>query len=185
MPAPKVPRIPLFIACEGESELGYARFFGGIIGSAFHVDAAVCHGGDPVAVVQATLKALRNPSRRGVRFAAKAVFVDTDLCRQRPDLAHNANRIAEAHGLTMLWQVPCHEAFLLRHLEGCAALRPPTSELAMAALVERWPDYRKGTSAAVHAHRLDDAAVRRALSVEPAFDAWVRAAGGLGIRPGP
>jgi len=66
----------------------------------------------------------------------------------------------------VIWQTPCHEALLLRHLDGCQQLRPPTSPQALAELRQRWPEYVKGMPAFRLADRIDNAAIRRALQVE-------------------
>jgi hypothetical protein len=44
----------------------------------------------------------------------------------------------------LIWQEPCHEAVLLRHVAGCDQLRPQTSAAAIAELRKCWPDYQKG-----------------------------------------
>jgi hypothetical protein len=85
--------------------------------------------------------------------------------------------VAARAGLSLIWQDPCHEAMVLRHLEACAALRPQTTALAEAALRQRWPEYFKPMDGAGLSRRLDHAAVLRAVAVEPELALMVAAIG--------
>ena len=66
---------------------------------------------------------------------------------------------------------------LLRHLEHCATLRPPTTTVAAAQIAQRWPTYDKPMDAADLAARLDRAAVLRAAAVEPDLAPLIAAVG--------
>jgi hypothetical protein len=74
--------------------------------------------------------------------------------------------IAQAARMRIIWQRPCHEALLLRHLAGCQRLQPATSPLALVELRQRWPDYTKGMPALRLGDRIDDEAIQRVLQVE-------------------
>ena len=82
-------------------------------------------------------------------------------------MAEDAERLAGDHGIKLIWQAPCHEALLLRHLPGRASDRPPTSKLAQSALKAVWPEYEKPMSPASLSKRIDLAGLRRAAAVEP------------------
>jgi hypothetical protein len=73
----------------------------------------------------------------------------------------------------LIWQEPCHEGFLLRHLEGHETARPPTSDLASQALKRIWAEYHKPMAALHLAGRIDLEALRRASSVEAALAAFL------------
>jgi hypothetical protein len=56
---------------------------------------------------------------------------------------------------------------LLRHLDGCQALRPQTPADALAELLRHWPDYTKGSSATQLMKRIGVDQITTAASVEP------------------
>jgi hypothetical protein len=76
-----------------------------------------------------------------------------------------------------VWQRPCFEAVLLRHLEGRAGHRPPDTPGAGRALERDWPDYEKPMSRTDLARRLDLAAALRAAAVEPELGVMLRCIG--------
>jgi hypothetical protein len=88
-------------------------------------------------------------------------------------------RIAQAAGLHLLWQEPCHEALLLRHLEGCQTLRPQSPAAALDELMRRWPDFSKGSSADRLSIRIGAQQIAAAASVEPSLREFLDAIGFL------
>lgn len=165
-------RVPIFIGCEGESERGYVAFLTRLVeqaGLSVHLDSMVLQpgGGDPLAIVELAVKRLSQGRRKQTDYAAKFVMLDRDKWGQAPARDARVDGVAARAGLSLIWQDPCHEAVLLRHLDGCAAQRPQTTALAEAALGQRWPDYAKPMDGAGLARRLDHAAVLRAIAVEP------------------
>lgn len=165
-------RVPIFIGCEGESERGYVAFLGRLAeqaGLAVHLDSMVLQpgGGDPLAIVELAVKRLSQRRRKQTVYAAHFVMLDRDKWGQAPARDARVAGVAARAGLSLIWQDPCHEAVLLRHLEACAAMRPQTTALAEAALRQRWPAYFKPMDGAALAQRLDHAAVMRAIAVEP------------------
>lgn len=175
-------RVPIFVGCEGESERGYIAFLGRLAeqaGLAVHLDPLVLQpgGGDPLAIVQLAVKRLSQGRRKQTVFAAKFVMLDRDKWGQAPARDAQIAGVAARAGLSLIWQDPCHEAVLLRHLEACAAQRPRTTALAEAALWQRWQDYAKPMDGAGLARRLDHAAVRRAIAVEPELGLMIEVIG--------
>ncbi len=173
-------RVPIFIGCEGESERGYVRFLGRLAeaeGLAVHLDPEVLQpgGGDPLAIVELAVKRLSQGRRKQTVYAVKFVMLDRDKWGQAPARDAQVVAVAARAGLSLIWQDPCHEAMVLRHLETCANLLPQTTPLAMAALRQRWPDYSKPMDGAGLARRLDHAAVLRAIAVEPELALMVQA----------
>lgn len=165
-------RVPIFIGCEGESERGYTAFLGRLAeqaGLAVHLDPVVLQpgGGDPLAIVELAEKRLSQGRRKQTAYAAKFVMLDRDKWGQAPARDLQVAGVAARAGLSLVWQDPCHEAVLLRHLDACAALRPPATPAAEEALRQRWRDYAKPMDGAGLARRLDHAAVLRAIAVEP------------------
>jgi hypothetical protein len=95
--------------------------------------------------------------------------VDADSRRRQ-----QAERCAQDLGVRIIWQEPCHEAMLLRHLDGFAQNRPQTSAAAAAMLKTAWPEYRKPMTKIQLARRIDLNAVQRAAAVEPVLSAFLR-----------
>ncbi|WP_210249538.1 hypothetical protein [Methylobacterium oryzihabitans] len=87
--------------------------------------------------------------------------MDSDRLGAVPARDARAVALAKQHGFRLILQEPCHEAFLLRHLQGCERVRPPDAEHALTELTRRWPDYHKGLPADGLAGRIDAASVLR------------------------
>lgn len=176
MRRPQRRRIPqrrrLFVGCEGESERGYGAFLTRLIEErelAVHLDMVVLQpgGGDPCAIVElAAQRIVQKQKSRGEPYDRKIVLLDADRLGAVPERDQRLQQIARRERLHLVWQRPCHEAMLLRHIDGCAQLSPPDSTAAVRELQRRWEDYRKGMSAARLAERLDLGAVLRAAAVE-------------------
>lgn len=176
-------RAPIFIGCEGESERGYVALLGRLVEQAalpVHLDPVLLQpgGGDPLDLVRVAVRRLTE-RRRKRQIAYRAQFVLLDRDKWGLVAARDAQivGIAAQEGLHLVWQDPCHEALLLRHLQGCTALRPPTTPIANAQITQRWPEYKKPMDGAELAARLDRAAVFRAASVEPSLAYLIGAIG--------
>ncbi|WP_019831140.1 RloB domain-containing protein [Sphingomonas sp. PR090111-T3T-6A] len=174
----------LFVGCEGESEQAYVALLSRLAEAqrlSVHLDAVLLRpgGGDPLGLVELAVKKAAERERKHGRFDARFVLLDNDRLGAAP--ARDARidpAIAQAH-LQLIWQHTCHEALLLRHLEGCTQLRPASTQLAIAALEARWPTYRKGMAAARLADRIELAAIERVSQVEPGLAALLDVAGFL------
>lgn len=176
MSRPPRRRIPqrrrLFVGCEGESERSYGAFLTRLIEEgelAVHLDTVVLQpgGGDPCAIVELAVQRIAQKQKnRGEPYDRKIVLLDADRLGAVPDRDQRLLQISRREDLHLVWQRPCHEAMLLRHIDGCAQLAPPDSTAAVRELRRRWDDYRKGMSAARLAERLDLDAVARAAAVE-------------------
>ncbi len=162
----------VFLGCEGESERGYGALIGRLLEKRrrdvhLHVELLKPGGGDPLALVELARRRIAEGERkRETPYAHRAVLMDADRLGQSPLRDAQIAPIAQAARLQIIWQRPCHEALLLRHLEGCQKLRPPTSVQALADLRQRWPDYVKGMPALRLADQIDHAAIERVLQVE-------------------
>jgi len=176
-------RAPIFIGCEGESERGYVAFLGRLVeeaGLAIHLHPVVLQpgGGDPLAIVErAETRLWERRRKRQTVYVAQFVMLDRDKWGQAPARDAQVAVVAARAGLQLIWQQPCHEALLLRHLDACAALRPQTSSLADTGLRQRWPDYSKPMDGAKLAKRLDHAALLRAIAVEPELALMIKTIG--------
>lgn len=164
-------RRPIFIGCEGESERSYIARLSQLLEPLrqdIHLDAHLLRpgGGDPLALVQKAAAIVQRRERSTVRYAYKVLFLDSDKMGLVPARDAEAIALAAQLGATIIWQETAHEALLLRHLPGCATLRPPTSAAALQLLVRNWPNYEKPMSANALSRHIDRNALVRVSAVE-------------------
>lgn len=168
---PHIPqRIPIFVGCEGESEAAYVALLQELAltnGAHVHVhiEALTPGAGDPLARVERAVARLERLRARRAPFSQTFILMDSDQLALNRVRADRARREAANAGLRMIWQEPCHEALLLRHLPGRANRRPMNSPDSLQALQREWPDYQKPMTRHDLRRRLDLAAVRQAGAV--------------------
>ena len=162
-----------FLGCEGRSEVAYARLlddFAKQIGVPAHLDIWPLFpgAGAPLARIQRAVKILdRKVQKRRMPYVGRFILLDRDQIQDDLRREEEAERLAEEHRIKLIWQKPCHEALLLRHLPGHAGDQKPTCRNAANALKAAWPGYKKWMSAASLSKRIDLAGLRRAAAVEP------------------
>lgn len=172
-------RTPIFFGCEGESERAYGQVLNDLLRDGnrpFHLEVVTLNpgAGDPIARLRRAEKEIARRAQRRAEFRLKAVLMDSDQIDDDPQRRQQAERLAQGLGVRIIWQEPCHEAFLLRHLEGFAQNRPPTSTNAEDALRAAWPDYSKPMTRLRLSRRIALAAVRQAAAVQPSLSAFLR-----------
>ena len=171
-------RTRIYLGCEGQSEQSYGARLSQIAdasGLHLHLDNDVLQpgGGDPLAIVQLAVRRIKQKeSTRGV-FAFRAVLLDRDKWGAAPERDARIDRLSSQNRLHLIWQEPCHEGFLLRHLDGQQTARPITSDLAAQALKCVWAEYEKPMPAVRLATRIDLQSVRRASLVDAALAAFL------------
>jgi hypothetical protein len=175
-----IQRAPVFLGCEGESEQAYGQFLNELLRLSdrpFHVEAVNLSpgAGDPISRLQRAKQEIIRRSKRRSEFRFKAVLLDSDQIDRDQERRRRAERLALELGIKIIWQEPCHEAILLRHLDGFARNRPIRSSDAEDALRSAWPDYRKPMTKVQLARRLTLEAVERAAAVEPSLLELLRA----------
>jgi len=181
--APHIPlRRPVYVGCEGASEASYANLLRDLLHDAqlpvhLVVQTLGQGAGDPLARIE--LAAINLAHLRRTRTAPEDRFVllDFDQAERDPKRADRAQVLAGNHDITILWQRPCFEAVLLRHIEGCNTHRPPDTSTAEKALLRQWPEYAKPMTRAALGKRIDRASVLRAAAVEPGLDIFLRCVG--------
>lgn len=167
----RVPqRQRVFIGCEGESERCYVALLQKLLGdmARFQLVPEVLNGGDPLALVEAAQKMLRR--ERGFArdpFVGKFLILDSDLQGRSPDRDRACLSFADDLGITLIWQRPCHEALLLRHLAGFEQRLPPTTRESEDQLRAHWPQYVKNFGRDRLGERIDVDALIRVRSFEP------------------
>jgi len=105
------------------------------------------------------------------------MLLDGDQAARDPARADRARHLAAQHHIAIVWQEPCFEALLLRHLPDCTTRRPPDTQEALRVLEREWPGYKKPLSRAALARQIDRDAVRRAAGVERELRALLRCLG--------
>ena len=160
------PKKPVFFGCEGESEVAYGQILNDHLRATalpvhLHVDVLTPGAGDPLARVQRAIKRIAERERRRAKYRMKAILMDSDQAANDPARAERAKRLAAQHNMTIIWQDPCHEALLLRHMPNCSNLRPPSCVLAEQRLKAEWPEYEKPMPRARLAKRIDLGAIQR------------------------
>ena len=164
-------RRPIYVGCEGASEVGYAGLLQDLIRDAklpvhLHIEELGPGAGDPLSRIEtAVLRLKRLEERRGAP-AERFALLDFDQALRDPQRADRARKLASDNRIEIVWQRPCFEAVLLRHLKGKAGHRPPDTQTAARALEKEWPEYRKPMMRSNLARRIDRDAVLRAAGVE-------------------
>ena len=171
-------RTRIYLGCEGPSEQSYGKRLGEIAEAAglhlyFDNDVLQPGGGDPLALVQLATRRIREKEAKRTSFTFRAILLDRDKWGIKPERDAQIESLARRNRLHLIWQEPCHEGFLLRHLEGHETARPVTSELASQALKRIWAEYHKPMAAMHLAGKIDLEAVRRASSVGAALAAFL------------
>jgi hypothetical protein len=173
------PRTPIFVGCEGESEQAYGQVLNDLLrdqNRPFHLEVVNLSpgAGDPTARLRKAEQEIARRRQRRSEFHLRVALLDSDQVDGDGHRRKQAEQRAQSLDIRIIWQEPCHEALLLRHLDGFAQNRPPTSLSAEAMLRAAWPDYRKPMTKIQLARRIDLDAVRRAASVEPELCAFLR-----------
>ncbi len=172
------PRRRFFLGCEGESEQSYGALLQGIadrLGLRVHIDTVVLGGGDHFKVIQSAQDKRRERARRHGPFQLAAVILDADRVGQIPERDSGAARAAA--GLHLIWQRPCHEALLLRHLCGPVNRELGTCKEATRLLRRKWPTYAKPIPAVRLAERITIDEVRRVAEADAELNAFLHALG--------
>ncbi len=109
---------------------------------------------------------MEQPKYKDLRITKKFVLIDEDRVGGKLEWKNRIVELATRHGVEIIWQSPCHEALLLRHLEGFAQHKPANSPLAIAELKKHWNGYEKGRTRAEISKMLDFNSINRAAMVE-------------------
>lgn len=181
-PAHIPQRVPIFVGCEGDSEASYVSFVRALAEEAslpvhIHVELFPAGVGDPLARVERARLRLRQLRKQRGDFRRRFILLDIDQLDMARERGEHAIRLAQDEGIELIWQRPCHEALLLRHLPQRADRRPVTARDALRALRGDWEAYAKPMTRMRLAARLDLAAVYRAARVEPELADFLRAIG--------
>ena len=162
-------RTRIYLGCEGQSEQSYGKLLNAIadaLSLPLFLDCDVLGGGDPLFLVEHAVRRIHERASKRGAFVHRAIILDADKLESAPERDVRVVSLARKHRIHLIWQHPCHEGFLLRHLPNQETMRPPTPELALEALKRIWPEYRKGALAVELATWIDASALRQAVTVE-------------------
>ncbi len=158
---PHIPqKRPVYIGCEGASEVSYAGFLQDLLrdaGLPVHlvIEELDPGAGDPLSRIEMAVRRLAHLRRTRAAPTERFALLDSDQAGRDRPRADRARTLANQHNIIILWQRPCFESLLLHHVDGRAAHRPPDSPTAQRELVRSWPDYRKPMTRAALSRRLD------------------------------
>ena len=181
-PAHIPQRLQIFVGCEGKSEAGYVALLQDFARTAslpiyLNIKELAPGAGDPLARVEMAARLIKQESNTRIAPSSSFVMLDEDQTVLAPARAEAARQLAAQKNITIVWQRPCFEAMVLRHLHGCHTRRPPDTQGAAAALQREWAGYAKPMDRAALARRLDLSAVLQAANAEPQLAALLRAIG--------
>ena len=166
-------RLRVFLGGEGASENSYGVFLHRWMDTQRrdrHLDCEDLRGGDPLAVIEVAIERIVIKERNHGAYAMRAVLLDSDGLGKQVDRDSQMYLLAARHKLRLIWQRPCHEGFLLRHLEGYENENPPTTADAQLRLAAAWPEYHKAMTASDLARKLSSGNIMRARQVVTEFD---------------
>ena len=159
----------IFLGSEGISERNYGRYLQQIAdyhNLPIHIDCDyVTGGGDPLKVVQESIKRMKRNSRNHGDYLVIAVMLDSDKLGRSTDRDNKIRPLAADHDVKLLYSNPNFEAFLLRHFPGCESKRPPPGA-SLSELEKVWPEYYKGVDAKSIYKQLGEDGILRACTVE-------------------
>ncbi len=172
-------RKPVFLGCEGESEQAYGQFLNDIVrgkGLPFHIEVVNLNpgAGDPLARVKKAVQEIKRRSQRRAEFQYRALLMDDDQVTGDQHRRQQVETLAAQHDISIIWQSPCHEAFLLRHFPGRLNANPPDGVTSQANLVQVWPGYAKPMSRVEVSRRIDLQGVERVSAQHQEFAALLR-----------
>jgi hypothetical protein len=99
-----VPRTPIFLGCEGESEAAYGALLNRLVHETpelhlhIHVEPLQPGAGDPLALVKRAVQKISDLERKRERFTCKAVLLD----EADPSKSAAAHQFAAAQGIDHL-----------------------------------------------------------------------------------
>ena len=171
-----------FLGCEGESEQAYGQLLNKLaqdlkIPVHLHVKPLTPGAGSPLARVKRAVKEIEQGENLRVRYLKRFILLDQDQAPARSPMAQETEALAKNNNITLIWQSPCHEAFILRHLQGHTDKKPLNSSEAKKALIKAWPEYSKPMTRNKLSQRISITEVRRAMKVESGLEVFLQTIG--------
>ena len=171
-----------FLGCEGKSEHAYGQLLNKLaqqLGIPVYLDVRTLTpgAGDPIALVKRAAKTIKQTEKKRTAYLQNFVLLDHDRAPAGSQIAEDTDVLARGNNITLIWQRPCHEAFLLRHLQGHSDKKPLNSSESEKALIKAWPEYDKPMTRNQLGQRIGINEVRQAMGIEPELQTFLRAIG--------
>jgi len=169
-------KVPALLFGEGLSEQGYGRWLNHLAkthGVPVHIRSEKLRGSDPLDLVSQAIEKHTIIRRSLGKYKLRALLLDADLRGQNPERDAIAIKTATQKTLHLIWQAPCHEAFLLRHFPGKHMDQPATLKDAFSRLRRVWPGYDKGLNATHYGKVLTLDHLLRGRAVEAGLDEFL------------
>ena len=170
----------LLLGCEGKSERAYAALLNRFAREAELAvqirSLSLEHAGDPLGRVQLLLKKVGTEKKQ---FQWKGILLDSDQVhgKRAESRAREARHLAKKHDINLIWQNPCHEGLLLKHMPGQKNIQPADCADAQRKLVAIWHKYQKPMNANQLSSRISLEDIQRAAIVEPDLRKLLQATG--------
>ncbi|QNT69519.1 hypothetical protein HQ394_09470 [Defluviicoccus vanus] len=100
-------------------------------------------GGDPLSLVDQTLKLRGQDQERAGRHVRSVLLIDTDRLEDGSERSREAIELAQRSELVLIRQRPCFEGVLLRLHADHSQTFPHYARDAEHRLIKTWPSYRK------------------------------------------
>ncbi len=176
----KPQRKRFFLGCEGKSEQAYGQLLNKLaqeLRVPVFLDAKTLTpgAGNPATLVDRALKKIKQVEKIRTPYSKRFILLDQDQAPTGSQMAKDTETLAKNNNIILIWQSPCHEAFLLRHMQGHADKRPLNSNEAEKALIKAWPEYGKPMTRKKLSRRIGINEIRQAMTVEPELKAFLRA----------
>ena len=161
----------ILLGCEGKSERAYAALL-----NQFVREADLPVQIRPLSRVRLLLIKTRTDRKQ---YPWMGILLDSDQVQSgHSDLrAREAHRLAKEHGINLIWQDPCHEGLLLRHMPRQEKIQPVNCIDAQRKLVAIWDNYQKPMNANQLARRIGLEDVQRVARAEPDLKKLLQATG--------
>ena len=159
----------IFLGSEGISERNYGQYLR-LIAEKYnlliHIDCNyVTGGGDPLKVVEESIRRMKWNSKNRGDYLVKAIMLDADKLGRSNDRDNKIRPLVSSGNIRLLYSTPNFEAFLLRHFPGYENKSPP-ADASLSELAKVWPEYRKGIDARSIYKQLGEDGLVRACTVE-------------------
>ena len=176
----------IFLGSEGISERNYGRYLQQIAdyhNLPIHIDCDyVTGGGDPLKVVEKSIKLMERNSINHGDYLIIAIMLDSDKLGRSTDRDNKIRPLVSGSKIKLIYSNPNFEAFLLRHFPGYENKRPP-ADMALSELEKVWPAYYKGIDARSIYKKLGENGLLRACTVEDSLRDFLTRIGFGGIFP--
>ena len=179
------PRKRVFLGSEGISERNYGQYLRIIADKhnlQIHLDCDyTIGGGDPLTIVEESIKLLnRNTTRHG-EYWVKAIMLDSDKLGDKAARDNLIPTLIKRNNIKLIYSTPNFEALLLRHFRGCENRIPPAKK-SLNELRKVWPNYTKGVDANSLYRQLREDGLWRAVNVEDDLRDFLKSIGFRNIR---